>query len=146
MPKVEYTTTVEIPKDTLWNFVKDFSNWGPMLKGYQSHEMINDKESIWIIKGKFGTFSRTTKFHNTITEWDEGKRVAFNLKGMNDPVDGYGWVNLNPDGTKKGTIISSEIGIEAGGIFGPLINRIVKAWLFDVAEDLVSKIVEAVKK
>jgi carbon monoxide dehydrogenase subunit G len=146
MPQVEYSTTVDIPRDVLWNFVKDFKNWAPLLKGYKSHEMVNEKESIWIIKGQFGAFSRTTKFHTTITEWVEGERVAFKLKGLNEPVTGYGWVNLASDDSNKNTTISSEVGAEAGGVLGPLVNRLVKPWLTDVAEELVTKLVAAVKK
>ncbi len=146
MPKVEYTTTVEIPRNVLWDFVKDFGNWAPLLKGYTTHEMVNEKESIWTIKGQFGSFSRTTKFHTTITEWVDGERVAFRLTGINEPVDGYGWVQLSQGDSENITRISSEVGVEAGGVLGPFINRLVKPWLYDVAEELVTKLVSAVKK
>jgi len=144
MPKVDYATTVEIPLGTMWNFIKDFSNWAPMVKGYQTHQMFNEKESVWTIRGEFGPFSRLTKFHTTITEWHEGEKVAFEMKGLNEPVAGYGFVKLVPVEPGNGSRIVAEVGFEAGGALGPLINRLVQPWVRTVAEELVVKLVAAV--
>jgi carbon monoxide dehydrogenase subunit G len=145
MQSVEYAKTVEIPLEVMWDFIKDFDNWAPMLKGYKNHKIISDKESIWEIRGEFGSFSRLTKFHTTITEWVQPSRVAFELKGLNEPVTGYGFVNLSPSNNGKAvTTISAEAGFTAGGVMGPLINRMVKPWLSTIAEELVEKVVAAV--
>lgn len=144
MEKVDYTTKVEIPLDVMWDFIKDFSNWAPMVKGYQSHEMIDDRESIWTIRGEFGPFSRLTKFHTSITEWNEKERVSFQLKGLNEPVTGYGTVQLVTGEASSGSQIFSEVGFNAGGALGPLINRLVRPWVRTVAEELVVKLVAAV--
>ncbi|MBE0595889.1 MAG: SRPBCC family protein [Desulfuromonadales bacterium] len=142
MPKVDYTTSVEIPLDTMWDFIKDFSNWAPMVKGYQTHEEINDKESIWTVRGEFGPFSRLTKFHTTITEWEQRERVAFEMRGLNEPVTGYGVVRL-AEGEGTSSQILAEVGFDAGGALGPLINRLVQPWVRTVAEELVGKLVTA---
>jgi len=141
MPQVDYAARVDIPLENMWEFIKDFSNWAPMVKGYQAHQMLNDQESIWTIRGEFGPFSRLTKFHTTITEWREGERVAFQMKGLNEPVTGYGVVDLAGG---EGTTISAAVGFEAGGALGPLINRLVQPWVRNVAEELVAKLVAAV--
>jgi len=143
MEKVDYNTTVEIPLDVMWSFVKEYSNWAPLVKGYQSHEEIDDKESIWVVRGEFGPFSRVTKFHNTITEWNEGQGVAFELKGMNEPLTGYGKVRLESEDSGNSTRIFSELGFEAGGALGPLINRLIKPLVQGMAEELVEKIIAA---
>ena len=143
MEKVDYDTIVEIPLDVMWNFVKEINNWAPLVKGYQSHEEIDDKESIWVVRGDFGPFSRVTKFHNTITEWKEGQGVSFELKGMNEPLSGYGKVQLESIDGGDNTRIFSELGFEAGGALGPLINRLIKPLVQGMAEDLVKKIIAA---
>jgi len=145
MQRVEYAKSVEVPLEVMWDFIKDFDNWAPMLKGYKNHNIINDKESIWEIRGEFGSFSRLTKFYTTITEWVQPNRVAFELKGVNEPVTGYGFVHLIPSNNgKAGTTISAEAGFTAGGVMGPLINRMVKPWLSTIAEELVEKLIAAV--
>lgn len=143
MEKVDYNRTVGIPLEVMWDFVKEFSNWAPLVKGYQSHEEIDDKESIWVVRGEFGPFSRVTKFHNTITEWNEGQGVAFELKGVNEPLTGYGKVQLESVDGGNSTRIFSELGFEAGGALGPLINRLIKPLVQGMAEDLVEKIIAA---
>ncbi len=144
MQVVDYTTKVDVPLEVMWDFIKDFSNWAPMVKGYQQHEMVSDQESIWTIRGEFGPFSRLTKFHTTITEWVQRDRVGFELKGLNEPVTGFGNVRLS-QGTDSGSCgIVAEIGFNAGGALGPLINRLVSPWVRTVAEEMVEKLVAAV--
>lgn len=118
MEKVDYTTHVEIPLDVISDFIKDFSNWAPMVKGYQSHEMVDDKEAIWTIRGEFGPFSRLTKFHTSITEWVEKEQVAFELKGLNEPVTGYDVVQLAVRAAGNSSKIFAEVGFNAGGALG----------------------------
>ena len=143
MQTVDYTKTVEIPLAVMWDFIKEFSNWAPMVKGYQSHEVANDRESVWVMKGEFASFSRITKFNTTITEWVEKEKVAFEMKGVNEPVTGYGIVQLNP-ANGDGSEIAAELGFNAGGLMGPLLNRMIKPWVKTVAEELVEKLVAAI--
>ena len=35
-------------------FVSDMNNWAPFLTGYQKHEIIDDTDSIWTLKGEVG--------------------------------------------------------------------------------------------
>ena len=46
MPEVEYTTTVNLPSELIWDFVKDMNNWAPFLTGYQKHEILSETDSI----------------------------------------------------------------------------------------------------
>lgn len=144
MQKVDYNTAVEIPLEVMWDFIKDFGNWAPMVKGYQTHDMLSENESVWTIRGEFGPFSRITKFNTKITEWVDRERVAFEMKGLNEPVSGYGVVRLAAGTADSGSQIFAEIGFDAGGALGPLVNRLVKPWVCTVAEELVGKLVAAV--
>ena len=47
---------------------------------------------------------------DTITEWNEGQGVAFELKGMNEPLTGYGKVQLESEDSGNSTRIFSELG------------------------------------
>ena len=140
MQQVEYARTAAIPLDVMWDFIKDFDNWAHMLNGYQNHRRINDRESIWEVKGTIGKYQRRTKFHATITEWVRRQKVAFTVDGVNEVVNGFGIVKLiPPHGESRLTTLSATLGIEAGGAFGPVINRILTPWVKTVAEELVEK-------
>ena len=90
MPEVEYTTTMRLPRAAIWDFVKDMNNWAPFLTGYQKHEILDETDSVWTLKGDVGILSRMVRLQAHITEWAEPGRVSFTLTGQNEKVDGGG--------------------------------------------------------
>jgi hypothetical protein len=95
MPEVEYETTMALPRAVVWDFVKDMNHWAPMLTGYQGHEIIDDTDSIWTLKGDVGILSRVVRLRAHITEWVEEERVAFTLTGLNEKVEGGGVLQMS---------------------------------------------------
>jgi carbon monoxide dehydrogenase subunit G len=94
MPEVEYTTTMGLARAEVWEFVKDMNNWAPMLTGYQKHEILDETDSVWTLKGDVGILSRTVRLQAHITEWVDREKVAFTLTGLNEKVDGGGTLLL----------------------------------------------------
>jgi carbon monoxide dehydrogenase subunit G len=90
MPEVEYATTMSLPRPLIWDFVKDMNNWAPFLTGYQKHEILDETDSVWTLKGDVGILSRVVKLQAHITEWVDQERVSFTLTGLNEKVDGGG--------------------------------------------------------
>jgi carbon monoxide dehydrogenase subunit G len=94
MPEVEFTTRVGRPREVVWEFVKDMSNWAPYLTGYQAHEILSDTDSIWTLKGDVGVLARVVKLKAHVTEWNGPSRVSFTLTGLNEQVDGDGTLEM----------------------------------------------------
>ena len=69
-------------------------NWAPLLTGYQGHEKVDDKHSIWTLKGDVGILSREVRLDVHITEWRDAEEVSFSLNGLNEDVDGDGTFEL----------------------------------------------------
>ena len=90
MPEVEYATTMSLSRPLIWDFVKDMNNWAPFLTGYQKHEILDETDSVWTLKGDVGILSRVVKLQAHITEWVDQEKVAFTLTGLNEKVDGGG--------------------------------------------------------
>jgi carbon monoxide dehydrogenase subunit G len=143
MPEITYATTMAAPRSTVWEFVRDMNNWAPLTRGYQEHEVLNDRESIWTVKGDLGPISRVTKFHVTITEWVEGEKVSFTVKGLNEPINGHGAITI-ADGAAASTAIQGNATIEMGGTLGPVVNQLIVPFVEEGADELVTKIVIAV--
>ena len=143
MPEITYATTMAAPRATVWEFVRDMNNWAPLTRGYQEHEILNDRESVWTVKGDLGPISRITKFHVTITEWVEGEKVAFTVKGLNEPINGQGAINI-ADAEASSTAIQGNATIEMGGTLGPVVNHLIVPFVEEGADELVTKIVIAV--
>jgi carbon monoxide dehydrogenase subunit G len=96
MPEVEYVTTMRLPPDTVWEFVRDMNNWAPMLTGYQKHVIENETDSVWTLKGDVGVLSRMVQLKFHVTEWRGPERVSFTLTGLNEPVEGGGTLAIEP--------------------------------------------------
>lgn len=144
MPNVTYTATIDVARPAVWDFVQDINNWAPFAHGYQEHEVVNDRESVWVVKGEIGPISRVTKFHVQITEWLEGERVAFILKGLNESVNGEGAIVIS-DTASGATEVRGDAAIEFGGSLGPVINQFFVPWLRAGADELVTKIAVALQ-
>jgi len=85
-----YTTTALLPVETIWEYVRDMDNWARFLRGYQSHQIESDSDSLWTLKGDVGVLSRTLQFRVHVTEWAGPERVTFELEGLNEPMRGGG--------------------------------------------------------
>jgi len=90
MPEVQYSTHIDLPPDAVWEFVKDMNNWAPFLTGYQKHEIIDETDSIWWLKGDVGVLSRMVELKAHVTEWMGPEKVSFTLTGVNEAVEGAG--------------------------------------------------------
>ncbi|HTM23028.1 MAG TPA: SRPBCC family protein [Kofleriaceae bacterium] len=90
MPEVEYATSMTLPPGVVWDFIKDMNHWAPFVTGYQKHEIIDDTDSVWTLRGDVGILSRRVELRAHITEWVDRRRVAFTLTGLNEKVDGGG--------------------------------------------------------
>jgi carbon monoxide dehydrogenase subunit G len=101
MPQVTYTTTVPITRSELWNFVEDIDNWAPMMTGYVSHEIQDERRSTWTLRGDVGVLSREVKLAVTITAWEGPDRVEFELDGLNEAVSGGGTFLLSDAGSAE---------------------------------------------
>ena len=145
MPEVEHKTLVNSPLDTVWGFVSVIDKWAPFLKGYQKHEEINDKESIWVLKGDVGVLSRIVEMKVNITDWDDdAKKVSFTVEGINEKATGGGTflaASQSPDTTELTFVLE----INAGGMIGPVVNVLMKPMLRPVAKEMATKIKDAIE-
>jgi hypothetical protein len=124
MPEVEYATTVALPREAVWDFVKDMNNWAPYLTGYQKHEIVSDTDSIWTLKGDVGVLARVVRLKAHVTEWDGPKRVSFTLTGLNEQVDGAGTLEMQPcDDARKAP---APAPLAKRSLFGRVLDAIVR--------------------
>ena len=118
MPEVRYETRMALSVEQIWAFVQDMNNWAPMLTGYQHHEILDDRHSIWTLKGDVGILSRTVKLEVLITEWTAPNRVEFTLTGKNEMVEGGGLFEMtaDPGDAAPGGVPNEPAGRQAGGV------------------------------
>ena len=102
MPEASYTTTARLPVETVWSFVEDMDNWAEFVAGYQSHEKEGEHDSRWVLKGDVGVLSRILEFRAPVAGWSGPSRVAFELVGLNEPMQGGGHFEMEPVAAGEG--------------------------------------------
>jgi len=132
MAETEYSTTAKLPVDTIWEFVKEMDNWAPMLTGYQSHEKQSDDDSVWVLKGDVGVMSRTLKFQVHVSEWAGPERVTFELKGLNEQMEGGGVFLMEP--YEEGAATTAVAPASRPGLFARLVR-----WLYQLVHGKVER-------
>jgi carbon monoxide dehydrogenase subunit G len=111
MPEVEYATRINLAPETIWEFVKDMNNWAPFLTGYQKHEIIDDTDSIWTLKGDVGVLARRVELRAHVTEWSGPERVSFTLTGLNEEVDGGGELTMAKASASAPLVVAEKPGL-----------------------------------
>jgi carbon monoxide dehydrogenase subunit G len=94
--EAEYVTTARIPREVIWDFVKDIDNFASFFMGYQEHAQQSGTESTWVLKGDLGAMTRTLKFRVNITEWNGPDVVRFEIQGLNEAMTGEGSFRMRP--------------------------------------------------
>lgn len=106
MPTAEHTQVIAAPLGAVWEFARDISNWAPLVTGYQSHEVRDERASVWTLKGEVGGLSRTVVLDVNVTEWAGPERVTFTLKGLTETFDGGGSFLAQPLGEAAAPVSS----------------------------------------
>src|SRR3954462_8069774 len=88
MPEVEYSTALSLPRETIWEFVKDINNWAPFLTGYQKHEIESETDSVWTLKGDVGVLRRRARPKAHGAQWNGPGRGPSTPAGLDEVVEG----------------------------------------------------------
>jgi carbon monoxide dehydrogenase subunit G len=130
VPEATHEIDISVPIQTIWDFVKDMNNWAPMVTGYQRHEVYDDRNSLWVLKGDMGALSRTVELEVKITEWNGPHEVRFLLKGKNEDVTGDGTFQMTAadGGGAQSDDLPAQINVEPANT---LWARFIR-WLFSI--------------
>ncbi|WP_079508977.1 CoxG family protein [Mesobacillus jeotgali] len=141
MPEGKHEVTIDVPIESVWDFVKDMDNWAPLLPGYISHEKLNEKQSNWTFKETVGVLKKKISLQVTILEWIEPSRVTFNLKGINENLTGNGYFSAETVGVNK-TRMTGYLEMTAEGALAPVMNAVMKNSLPKSGQELTTAIAE----
>lgn len=168
MPEVVARRACARPLPVIWAFVQDMDKWAPMLPGYVGHEVLSETDSIWLLEGDLGPFTKTVKLAVRITERIAPGRIAFEVTGVGEDARGGGTFELQEQRADAppppprtwwqrlvdwitgrvpvlppppgATDVTFTFRIEAGGPMGPMINALLGPFAEQVARDLVDRV------
>ncbi|MDT4892361.1 MAG: hypothetical protein QOE97_1396 [Pseudonocardiales bacterium] len=133
MPEVEYATTVAAPVERVWDYVEDLNQWCHLMIGYQSLEIIDDRRSIWTLRGDVGILTREVRIQVDITEWIPRDRVMFVVTGISERLEGGGAFLMAREGDlageSPGAHVPATLPARRNGIVRRMRFAIVRAML-----------------
>jgi carbon monoxide dehydrogenase subunit G len=86
----EHSVEINIPSQKLWEFLSDFENWAPFVVGFQHLVQVDDKQSLWTLRGDMGILSRDVEIRVDVTVWEPPHRAEFELTGITERITGTG--------------------------------------------------------
>lgn len=141
MLEARETIDLDAPLVDVWSYVSDIGNWARNMPGYQSFELIDERESLWTLKVGLGALVRTVGLRVEITEWDEPDHVAFRLRGITDPVEGHGTYDARAADDSETAV---DVTLRLSGT-GPMANA-MEGMARPVIPRIVSGLTEAIKR
>lgn len=139
MPVGMHEITISVPISEVWDFVKDMDNWAPLLPGYISHEKITEHQSNWTFRETVGILKKKISLQVTIREWIEPSRVSFELKGINENLNGNGYFTAEALEQNR-TKMTGYLEMNAEGTLAPVLNAVMKTSLPKSGEELTRAI------
>ncbi|MGG1658026.1 CoxG family protein [Brevibacillus sp. NRS-1366] len=139
MPQGVHDIELDLGIGEIWQFVSVLENWIPLVPGYISHEIINDRQVNWTFIGDIGIMKKTISLQADITEWNEPTEVKFTLTGLNENFTGEGYFKAEVLGNQR-TKMTGFLDITAKGLKAPMINPVLKTRVPQLTTELVEAI------
>lgn len=109
----EHAVRVACSPERLWTFMEHFPNWASYVVGYQSLRVVDDKTSVWTLRGDVGILSREVEIEVVVTSWEPGRSAAFSLEGVTERLSGTGSFVITADAPVDSSPVSTGPTAEA---------------------------------
>lgn len=140
-----HSVEVQTTAQALWSFLKEKSDWAVLIPGYLHHEFESNDEMIWVFKGDFGIVQKAVKLKLTVNNVEENQKIAFDLEGLSDNINGSGYFIIEPvnEETYK---LTGNLNMSAGGFIAGMINPVLEKFVPELVEQLVNSMGKSVLK
>ena len=145
MANSTYTELVQTSGEALWAFLGDKEQWAKLIPGYLSHEVQAADEMVWEFKGDFGIVEKAVKVQVNIKETVENKKIAFDLAGISDNINGEGYFEMEEVGEGQYNVIGN-LNMKAGGFLSAMINPVLEKYVPQTIEQHVKAIAQQISQ
>lgn len=138
MPQALHNVEISLNNEVVWEFLKDYNNWAPLVSGYIGHDVQSNTQFTWIFSADLGFTKKTIKLEADVTELTSPTEVKFQLKGLSDNFKGSGYFKCTPNG--EGTELTGSLDLSAGGMMGMMINSVLESFVPKMNKELIEAI------
>ena len=145
MANSTHIEVVQTSGDALWTVLRNKEEWAKLIPGYISHEVQAADEMIWEFRGDFGIVEKAVKVRMKIKEIIDHKKIAFDLEGISDNINGDGYFEMEEIEAGKYNIIGN-LNMKAGGFLAAMINPVLEKYVPQTIEQHVKAIAQHVSQ
>lgn len=117
---------IDAPIEWVWEYVKDFSHWAPLVPGYVNHKIINSRESNWGFTTDLAIVKKKIEFRLEILSINAPKSMTFAVNGTNEGFTGHGDIELKKMKSNR-TFVTANIDLQATGPLARMIKPLLKS-------------------
>lgn len=92
------THTVEIgtSPEFLWDYLSNFDNWAEFVVGFQEFRIVDERTSVWTLRGDVGVLAREVDLEVVLLEQALGQRATYSITGISERLEGTGTFEIAP--------------------------------------------------
>ncbi len=145
MIETQPTITIDADIQRVWDFARDIRKWAGLMPGMQDCTVIDDDNSLWVLKVGVGGLVRTVKVMVHVDQWDGPERVFFSYKLEGDPVKGGGSYLATPKGPQE-TEVALHVRVEGTGPMAPMWEAMGRPLLPQLAKGFAQQLKAEIEK
>ena len=117
---IETTQSIQVEQGItqVWAYARDVERWAEIMPGFQNCEIIDDDNSLWVLKIGVGAMVRTVRVEVTVDRWAGPEEVDFHFKLKGDPVNGTGTYRAAANGPH--TDVALHVEVSGSGPMAPM--------------------------
>lgn len=121
-----YSMIIEAPGEWVWEYMKDFEHWAPLIPGYVSHNIISSKESTWVFTTDLGIIKKKIEFSLEILSMQAPRSLTFQVEGINEGFTGHGNIEVKKMKRDR-TFVTASLDLQATGSLAKMIKPLLKS-------------------
>lgn len=140
---------IDAPIEWVWDYMKDFGHWAPLVPGYVSHKIQDSRTSYWVFTTDIGIIKKKIEFELEILSMNAPRSMTFQVNGINEGFTGHGNIEAKKMKSNR-TFITASIDLQATGSLAKMIKPLLKSnppkITKEFKEEVTSKILEYNRK
>ncbi len=145
MIEAQHALVIEAGIDNVWHYVQDINNWASLFPGCRECEIIDDHNSLWLIKVGAGGMVKTVKVLVRVDEWRGPGCVNFSFNLESEPVVGSGSYIATPRSDIE-TEIGLQLRVEGSGQMAQMWEAMSKPLLPQMARTFAGKLKDEIER
>ncbi|GIH72420.1 SRPBCC family protein [Sphaerimonospora thailandensis] len=93
-----HTVEIDTSPEALWDYLMEFDNWAQFVVGFQKFRIVDERTSVWTLRGDVGVLAREVDLEVVMLEQEPGRRATYSITGITERLEGTGTFEISPRG------------------------------------------------